>query len=426
MKKFKLHSAAVWALVAGSAFAQATPSGSAAQGAPTPSSGAANTIKIGLIGPLTGPSSDFGLPMLNGVKLAIDEINSFGGYLGRPLELVIKDDQANPDLGLSLSQELIKERVIATIGFCNTGVAMKSIDVFQASRVPLLVPCTTGTPVTTKFPAADSYIFRNAPPDAIQAPFMVDEIVARKLTKVAIFADNTGYGEAGLKDVQKALERKNLKAVYVGRFDLGVKDVTEQLKEARNAGADVLFIYTIAPQNAVVANGRHALGWKVPQVGAWALSFPLFIDGAKDAAEGSLMALSFVAEPTNERRATFLASYARKFKATNITVPMAAAQAYDATYLLAHAVLSLPGDKLDGPHIKQALEQPKRAYYGVVTTYDKPFRDDREALSSNMLVVGTVKNGRVTFAHPEDAVRNNVVQRKRIADADRSIKPNGL
>ncbi len=76
------------------------------------------------------------------------------------------------------------------------------------------------------------------------------------------------------------------------------------------------------------------------------------------------------------------------------------AQAYDATYLLAHAVLSLPGDRLDGPGIKAALEAPKRPYYGVVTTYDKPFgSQDKEALSANMLVVGTVKNGQVTFAH---------------------------
>ncbi|MDM0020576.1 ABC transporter substrate-binding protein [Variovorax saccharolyticus] len=378
--------------------------------------GAAGAIRIGVIGPLSGPSSDFGLPMLNGVKLAIDEINSFGGYLGRPLELVIKDDQANPEVGLKLSQELVREKVIATIGFCNTGVAMKSIDVFQSSRTPLIVPCTTGTPVTTRFPPAESYIFRNAPRDAIQAPFMVDEIVARGWTRVAVFADTTGYGEAGLQDVKKALASKKLEPVHVGRFDLGVTDVTEQLKEARKAGADVIFIYTIAPQNAVVAKGRQALGWKVPQVGAWALSFPLFIDGAKEAAEGSLMALSFVAEPTNERRATFLARYARKFETQRIPVPMAAAQAYDATYLLAHAVLSLPGDRLDGPGIKAALEQPKRPYYGVVTTYDKPFSsEDKEALTPNMLVVGTVKNGQVTFAHAEDATRNRIVQRKQAA-----------
>ena len=61
-------------------------------------------IRIGVIGPFTGPSADFGLPMLNGVKMAVDEINAVGGYLGRSLELVIKDDQANPDIGHSQSR----------------------------------------------------------------------------------------------------------------------------------------------------------------------------------------------------------------------------------------------------------------------------------------------------------------------------------
>jgi branched-chain amino acid transport system substrate-binding protein len=224
--------------------------------------------------------------MLNGVKLAIDEINSFGGYLGRPIELVIKDDKANPELGLKMSQELIADQVIAAIGFCNTGVAMKSIDVFQTNKTPLIVPCSTGTPVTSKFPPAESYIFRNAPKDAIQAPFIVEEIVSRNWTKVAIFADKSGYGEAGFQDVQQALAKKKLQAIYVARFELGVKDLSEELKEARKAGANVIFSYTVGPENAVIALGRQALGWKVPQIGAWPLSFPFFIEGGQGGCRG--------------------------------------------------------------------------------------------------------------------------------------------
>ena len=90
--------------------------------------GGAGPVRIGVVGPLTGPSGDFGVPMLNGIKLAVDEINAVGGYLGRPLELVIKDDMANPDQGRKVSQELVNEKVVAAIGFCNTGVAMKAID----------------------------------------------------------------------------------------------------------------------------------------------------------------------------------------------------------------------------------------------------------------------------------------------------------
>ena len=369
-------------------------------------------VKVGLIGPFTGPSSDFGIPLKNGIELAIQEINAVGGYLGRPLQLVVKDDQGNPDVGLKGSQELMAEGVVATIGFCNTGVAMKSLEVFQKAQRPLIVPCYTGTPITAKYPGPESYIFRTSARDAIQAPFVVEDIVKRGWTRVAIFADTTGYGEAGLKDVEAALTAKNLKAVYVARFALGVKDLQTELKAARDVGANVVLSYTVGPENAVIALGRKELKWAVPQVGAWPLSFPFFIDGAKDAADGALMAQTFIAEPSNERRAAFLSAYARKFQ-KKMAVPMAAAQGYDTTYLLAYALFGIRDGNLNGPAVKTALENISRVYYGVVATYEKPFsRTDKDALTQNMLVMGKVQGGAVTFAYPEDAKRNLQVQRK--------------
>lgn len=369
-------------------------------------------LKIGVIGPFTGPSSDFGVLMLQGVQLATEEINTVGGYLGRHIELVIKDDQGNPDIGLKGSQELVAQGVTATLGFCNTGVAQKSLDIFQNAKLPLIIPCATGTPLTTKYPAPESYIFRTSPRDAIQAPFVVEEIVRRGWTKVAIFADTTGYGDAGLKDVEAALATKNLKAVHVARFALGVKDLREELKAARDTGADVVFSYTVGSENAVIANGRKDLKWKVPQVGAWPLSFPFFINGAKEAAEGAMMAQSFIAEPNNERRASFLSAYKRKFNKP-MAVPMAAAQAYDATYLLTYSLFGIRDGNLAGPQLKAALENISRVYYGVVATYEHPFSlNDKDAISQNMLVMGKISNGVVTFARLEDAKRNAVVKRK--------------
>ena len=327
----------------------------------------AATVKVGLIGPFTGPSSDFGIPLRQGIELAVAEINTAGGYLGRPLELVVHDDKGDPDTGLKASQELAKQGVVATIGFCNTGVAAKSLEVYQNAQLPLIVPCSTGTPLTAKYPPAQSYIFRNSARDSIQAPFVVEDLVKRGWTKVAIFADTTGYGEAGLKDVQDALAARKLQAVHVTRFPLGVTDLRKELQAAREAGANVIFSYTVGPENAVIANGRKDLGWKVPQVGAWPLSFPFFIDGAKDAAEGALMAQTFIAEPSNERRAAFLTNFKRKH-GERMAVPMAAAQGYDAAYLLTYALFGIRDGKLDGPAVKNALENIKRVYYGVVAT----------------------------------------------------------
>jgi branched-chain amino acid transport system substrate-binding protein len=373
----------------------------------------AQTLRIGVIGPFTGASADFGVPMLNGIKLAVDEINAVGGYMGRQLEIVVKDDKADPATGLEHAKAMVNEKVAATIGYCNTGVAMKSIEVFQQNKMPLIVPCATGTPVTATYPARDSYIFRTSAKDGIQAPFVVDDIVKRGWTRVAVFADTTGYGEAGLGDVKKALAAHRIEPVHVARFALGVKDLTQELNAARTAGANVVLSYTVGSENAVIAQGRQALRWKVPQVGAWPLSFPFFIEGAKDAAEGALMAQTFIAEPSNERRASFLSAYGRKFNARRIPVPMAAAQGYDTTYLLLYSLFGIRNGNLSGPAVKSALENVQRVYYGVVATYEKPFSpDDKDAITQNMLVMGMVKNGVVTFAYPEDAKRNLFVQRK--------------
>lgn len=371
-------------------------------------------VRLGVVGPFTGASADFGVPMLNGIRMAVDEINAVGGYLGRPLELVVKDDTANPDKGRELAQELIaKDKVTAAIGFCNTGVALKAIDLFQDSKTPLIVPCATGTAITAKYPAAESYIFRVQGRDALQAPMMVEDILKRGWDKVAVFADTTGYGDGGHNDVVAALAAKGVKPVHVARFALGVKDLSAELTAARNAGANVIYSYTVGPENAVIANGKKALNWKVPQVGPWTLSFPFFLDGAKDAAEGALMVQTFIAEPSNERRASFLANYARKYPQKKMAVPMAAANAYDSTYLLMYSFLGIRDGNLKGPSIKESLESKMKTYYGVVATYEHPFSaKDKDAITSNMLIIGQVKNGAVTFAYPEDAKRNLIVQRK--------------
>src|SRR5437879_9146163 len=68
---------------------------------------AADPIKVGLSGPFTGGSSSMGVSMRDGVKLAVDEINKAGGVLGRPIQLVERDDEAKNELGVQIAQELI-------------------------------------------------------------------------------------------------------------------------------------------------------------------------------------------------------------------------------------------------------------------------------------------------------------------------------
>jgi len=86
---------------------------------------AADTIKIGVDGPFTGGSSSMGVSMRDGVRLAVSEINAAGGVLGRKLEVVERDDQAEKGRGVQIAQEFInKEKVVAAVGYINTGVAL--------------------------------------------------------------------------------------------------------------------------------------------------------------------------------------------------------------------------------------------------------------------------------------------------------------
>jgi branched-chain amino acid transport system substrate-binding protein len=378
------------------------------------SASAADTIRIGVSCPFTGGSADMGISTRNGIRLAVDEMNAWaGGVMGKKIELVERDDLANPEAGKKVAEELVgKEKVSATIGACNTGVGMAMLETYQNARVPLIIPVATGTPLTTKFAASpEHYIFRVSPRDEVQAPFIVAEVVKRGFRKVALFADTTGYGEAGKNDVEKALTAQNLTPVSVQRFALGVSDLSEQVSQAKAAGADVVISYTVGPEAAVLAKSIAKQKWGVQIIGSWPLSWRNFIDPAGAAAEGALVAVSFIQQASFQRRNAFISAYQQKYSSPVIPAPMAAAQGYDAMMILYFAIHQAQSD--DPVKIRAALEGLNRQVSGVITTYDKPFsKTDHDALSGNMLVMGVVRKGQIDYAYKQDSQKSFVVQRK--------------
>ena len=372
-------------------------------------------LRIGLIAPLTGGSADFGNSMRHGAQMAVAEINAVGGYLGRPLALVVRDDQANPDIGRAAALELVTtEKVAYTIGFCNTGVALKALDIFETHAHVLMVPCATGTQVTHRTAPAQSYVFRMAPVDAMNVRFLVREIVERrKLRKVALFADRTGYGDGGIKDLTAELQRRGLAPVYVGRFDLGVQNLRSEFEAARAAGAEAVVNYTVGPEQAVAVKARAALGWKAPYFAPWTLSFRSVLSAAGPAAlEGAMMTQSIIQDSANERRASFIARYYKHSDERPIGSLMAAAQSYDAVHLMLRALFQARG-QTEGPVLKQVLENLREPYRGVVTTFDKPFSaDDHDAFSDRMIWLGMWHNGAIIYHYASDAKVSAVMRRK--------------
>ncbi|MBC7681499.1 MAG: ABC transporter substrate-binding protein [Ferruginibacter sp.] len=377
---------------------------------------AAEPIKIGVTGPFTGGSSSMGVSMRDGVKLAVEEINKAGGVLGRQLQTVERDDEAKNERGVQIAQELInKEKVTATVGFINTGVALASQRFYQEAKIPVMNNVATGSLITHQFddqPA--NYIFRNAAHDSIQAPMIVEEAVVRRgYKKIAILADSTNYGQLGREDLEKALSAKTIKAVAVEKFNIKDVDMTAQLLKAKEAGAEAILTYGIGPELAQIANGMTKLGWKVPIIGSWTLSMANFIDNAGPGGDGARMPQTFIQEPTTPKRQSFIISYLKTFNPKNARIdsPVSAAQGYDSIYLLAAAITQ--AKSTEGPNIKAALEDLKIPVAGVVTTYNKPFTaKDHEAITANIPVFGEVKAQRVIYAYPDDFKKASEVRVK--------------
>ncbi len=364
-------------------------------------------IRIGVSGPFTGGSSPMGVAMLNGIRIAASDINAAGGVLGKPIELVERDDEARNELGAQIAQELIRsDRVVAAVGIVNTGVALASQRFYQQARIPIITSVATGSLVTKQFTPPqypDNYVFRVSANDTLQAEMIVQEAVDRSgFKRVAIFHDTTNYGQLGRDDLLQALARRDLKPVLVERFNVGDVDMTPQLRRARAAGAEVLLTYGIGPELAHIANGRVALDWEVRMVGSWTLSMSNFIDNAGPNAEGARMPQTFIAEPVSDRVRSFLQRYREVTGTERIPVPPAAAQGYDSLLLLAAAIRQ--AGNTEGHAIREALENLHGKVEGVVTDYYLPFtHSDHEAIKGNGIpFVGRVRQGRVVFAYEED------------------------
>jgi branched-chain amino acid transport system substrate-binding protein len=359
---------------------------------------AAEPIKIGVSGPFTGGSAPMGVSMRDGVRLAASEINAKGGVMGRKIELVERDDEAKNERGVQVAQELInKERVVATVGYINTGVALASQRFYQQAKIPVLNNVATGSIVTKQFAdQPENYIFRNSANDTIQSSMIGDEVVRRGFKKPAILADSTNYGQLGRADLEKVLEKKTLKPVAVEKYNIGDVDMTAQLLRAKQAGADVVLTYGIGPELAQIANGMQKLGWKVPIIGSWTLAMANFVDNAGANGNGARMPQTFIQNPDTPKRKAFIDAYIKAYNPPGGRMPSAvsAAQGYDSIYLLAAAIEQ--AKSTEGPKIAAALEDLKTPVEGVVATYNKPYsKADHEAINFDNTKFGEVQNGRV-------------------------------
>ncbi len=187
-----------WSVVAAAVFAGAS--------MVTVPSRAQESIKVGALLPMTGDLQAFGETTLNGINLAVDEINGNGGVLDGQLEVVIGDTQTAAQPSIDAANKLVSvDQVTAIFGALSSG---NTIPVAQSvagpNRVPQISNAST-SPVITSL-EDDDYLFRTVPSDAYQGVALSEVTRAADLNTLAIMYVNNDYGQGLAESFQEAFE----------------------------------------------------------------------------------------------------------------------------------------------------------------------------------------------------------------------------
>jgi branched-chain amino acid transport system substrate-binding protein len=229
--------------------------------------GAAEPLKIGLVESLTGPFSVSGTATAFAVQAEVDKINSAGGLLGRPIKVVLRDSASDPSKALSATNGLLfNDNVDVMMGPGSSGEAFPIMDIVANAKKMFITP-TQADPLID--PAKRPYTYRGMPTigsvAARTVAFTSDTV---KGSKIAIFADSTGYGTVIADALKTEYAKAGVKLLSVTLINTNQADVTPELNKAKNAGADLIEVWTSATGlMARILNARGELGWNVPVVG---------------------------------------------------------------------------------------------------------------------------------------------------------------
>ena len=362
-----------------------------------PALATAAELKLGFTVSLTGGTDDFGRAARNGTELAMKEYNAAGGYKGKKVELVIYDDETKPAKGVENVIRLIsRDRVFAIVGPANSGVALAIIDIAQKQKMPLMVPLPTSEGIIGRYAKEPKhYIFRVSLNDGIQTQFMIDYIKEKKFKRVALMHDSTGWGQSGKETATRLVQVAGMSFCVDGQvFDQNDTDMTAQLAKIKEANAEFIMTYAIAPAGVQIAKSMQKLGMKTPWSGTWGLLAPNFIKlGGNELAEGVMGVTSFTPDHS-ENAKKFHVKMEEQFKDQGGNFfPVASAQAYDATRLVLKALSKVGPDPI---LIRDALEQIDDYHEAVTKMHPRPFTaENHESLGADTGFLAVWRGGKV-------------------------------
>jgi branched-chain amino acid transport system substrate-binding protein len=360
-------------------------------------------VRIGFFGPIEhNPESIFGLRMLHGAQLAVEEANAHGGYGGKPFRLMLHNDYDNwqakavygedrptdPTIWGSASNEAVKmvydDRDWAIFGSISSESTHIMLRVALRAEIPIVNSASTDPTIPETY---IPWFFTDLQDDRVQCLTLARHIFTDLgLKRVAILRVNSRYGRFGVLKFRDAARRLGHPVVIEQKFLPGDTDFTQQLRVIRSSRADAIVLWTDEIPAATILKEMRAAGMKQPVFGSYRTLGPTLLAEAGDAAEGFQAVFPY--DPT--RNDPKWLDFNKRFEARfNEKPEQFASLAYDAMNALLDSICKAG---LNRARIHDALAGIEQ-YDGV--TGHMVFDPNQKNVAP--MYLGTVHNGAVTY-----------------------------
>jgi branched-chain amino acid transport system substrate-binding protein len=355
----------------------------------------ADPIKLGAFFDLTGPSSAIGTPTKLVAEMVVKKINGEGGINGRPLELVIADDEGDPTKAAIIAKKFIEsDKVVAIIGPTRTDTGMASKPIIEQMKVPTFM-CVGGDPPITVKPFL--WTFKSPQRTSVAVKKTYDYLKKKGIEKIAIITSADGFGRDGKNWLDKLAPDSGLKIMSSESFQATDSDMTAQLVKIKAANPEAIICWTIGKAGSIVAKNVKQLGIKAPLYQCHGLPDPIYIKLAGEASEGNIMPSTKLmvanqlpdSDPQKKVIQEFIRLYTDVYKYdAQFPINTHSGYAWDAIYIVANAMKKAG---TNNEKLRDAIEATK-GYVGVSGVYNIT-AEDHNGLGTDSMVMVQISGG---------------------------------
>ena len=291
-------------------------------------------IKLGAAEALSGPASQYGLSIRNGLQLAVEEINAAGGVKGNKLVLQIEDEQGKKEQAIDVFKKLIfQDKVLMVFGPTLSNSAQAADPIAQAAKVVAFGTSNTAEGITT----IGDHVFRNSVTEADVLPETLRVAIKHaKIKKVAVLYGNDDvFTKSGYDAFKKALNDLKVEVTTTETFAKGDVDFKAQLTKIKASGADAVVLSALIAEGAPIMVQARNLGMDIPFVGGNGMNSVKIFDLAKGKSDNLWVGSPWALGNQTKENQHFVVAYAQKYKAAP---DQFSAQAYDAVNIVAIAL----------------------------------------------------------------------------------------